>query len=158
MITVAYYNHNRITMSPTGAIDPTERRDDDAVPDLNTHANPIEGTLTAASRRHSARVPMNRNCSAGLSYWTGSPVDFQTILNVIRADVRASGCEPAAPMNSGSVGFVTPARLLAEIVFHRTPGSCRYRLDPHSPPLCWTSPVAKPLAGCPADRPYRREA
>src|SRR5580704_8271188 len=51
------------------------------------HANPMEGTLTAASRWHSARVPVNRNCFAGLSYWTGSPVDFQTILKVIRAGV-----------------------------------------------------------------------
>src|SRR5215471_11562091 len=29
---------------------------------------------------------------------------------------------------------------------------------PHLQHPCWTSPVARPLAGCPADRPYRREA
>jgi len=32
-------------------------------------------------------VPMKRKCLDGSSYLTGSPVDFQTILNVIRAGV-----------------------------------------------------------------------
>src|SRR5215472_2281936 len=49
--------------------------------------NPVEGTWTSASTWHSARVPVNRNCWDGFSYCTGSPVDLQTILNVIRADV-----------------------------------------------------------------------
>ncbi len=49
--------------------------------------NPREGTSTCASSWHEARVPMKRKCLDGSSYLTGSPVDFHTILNVIRAGV-----------------------------------------------------------------------
>jgi len=45
----------------------------------------MDGTSTAASIWHVARVPVNRKCLAASSYFTGSPVDFQTILKVIRA-------------------------------------------------------------------------
>ena len=48
---------------------------------------PIEGTSTCASSWHKARVPVNRKCLAASSYFAGSPVDFQTILNDIRAEV-----------------------------------------------------------------------
>src|SRR5438132_10172637 len=46
---------------------------------------PMDGTSTSASSWHAARVPMNLKCFEGSSYFTGSPVDFQTILKVIRA-------------------------------------------------------------------------
>jgi len=36
---------------------------------------------------------MNRKCLEGSSYLTGSPVDFQTILNVIRAGVAITARE-----------------------------------------------------------------
>src|SRR5271157_1562644 len=48
---------------------------------------PAAGTSTSASIWHQARLPMNRKCLAGSSYFTGSPVDFHTILKVIRAGV-----------------------------------------------------------------------
>jgi len=51
------------------------------------HEKPMDGTSTAASIWHVARVPVNRKCLAASSYFTGSPVDFQTILKVIRAGV-----------------------------------------------------------------------
>ena len=51
------------------------------------HENPMEGTFMAASRWDSARIPLKRNCCAGFSYRAGSPVDVQTILNVILAGV-----------------------------------------------------------------------
>jgi hypothetical protein len=51
------------------------------------HEKLIEGTSTSASNWHVARVPVNRKCFEESSYFTGSPVDFQTILNVIRAGV-----------------------------------------------------------------------
>jgi ferredoxin len=53
------------------------------------HANPMEGTLTAASRWHSARVPTNRNCSAGLArsgvaaHW--KPSSYRSILELAEA-------------------------------------------------------------------------
>ena len=62
--------------------------------------NPVEGTLTSASSWHSARLPVNRNCCDGFSYCTGSPVDLQTILNVIRAGV-------AIESNAGHLGWST---------------------------------------------------
>jgi len=51
------------------------------------HEKPIDGTSTVASSWHDARVPVNRKCLLGSSYLMGSPVDFQTILKVIRAGV-----------------------------------------------------------------------
>ena len=51
------------------------------------HEKPIDGTSTSASIWHVARVPVNRKCLEASSYFTGSPFDFQTILNVIRAGV-----------------------------------------------------------------------
>src|SRR5713226_5753968 len=51
------------------------------------HEKPIEGTSTSASNWHEARVPVNRKRLEESSYFTGSPVDFQTILKVIRAGV-----------------------------------------------------------------------
>ncbi len=51
------------------------------------HEKPIDGTETCASSWHDARVPVNLKCLEGSSYFTGSPVDFQTILKVIRAGV-----------------------------------------------------------------------
>src|ERR1700722_15833580 len=53
------------------------------------HEKPISGTSTCASSWHEARVPVNRKCLEGSSKFTGSPVDFQTILNVIRAGVAS---------------------------------------------------------------------
>ena len=46
---------------------------------------------------------MNRKCLDGSSYFTGSPVDFQTILNVIRAGV-------AIESNAGQRGWSTTER------------------------------------------------
>src|SRR5229473_791404 len=46
------------------------------------HEKPMEGTSTSASSWQEARVPMNRKCMEGSSYFMGSPVDFQTILKV----------------------------------------------------------------------------
>lgn len=51
------------------------------------HEKPVDGTSTTASIWHVARVPVNRKCLAESAYFTGSPVDFQTILKVIRAGV-----------------------------------------------------------------------
>ena len=51
------------------------------------HEKPIEGTSTSASNWHEARVPVNRKRLEESSYFTDSPVDFQTILKVIRAGV-----------------------------------------------------------------------
>ena len=51
------------------------------------HEKPMDGTSTSASIWHVARVPVNRKCLAASSYFAGRPVDFQTILKVIRAGV-----------------------------------------------------------------------
>ena len=51
------------------------------------HEKPVEGTATSASSWQEARVPMKRKCFEESSYFTGSPVDFQTILKVMRAGV-----------------------------------------------------------------------
>jgi len=45
----------------------------------------MEGTSTCASSWQLARVPINRKCFEASSYFTGSPVDFQTILKLMRA-------------------------------------------------------------------------
>src|SRR5450432_2260701 len=72
--------------------------------------------------------------------------------------VRASVYEPCAPTLSGTAGSAVPVRVRSETDLRRIRGWHQYPLDPLVPPLCWTLPVARPLAGCPADRPYRREA
>ena len=65
----------------------TAKSDFDVFNGSDFHEKPIEGTSTCASAWHEARVPMNRKCLDGSSYLTDSSVDFQTILNVIRAGV-----------------------------------------------------------------------
>jgi hypothetical protein len=68
------------------------------------HENPIEGTSTSASIWHAARVPVNRKCLAESSYFTASPVDFQTILKVMRAGV-------ATESSAGQRGWSTTETL-----------------------------------------------
>lgn len=51
------------------------------------HEKPLEGTTTSASSWHEARVPVNRKCLEESSVFTGSPIDFQTILKFISAGV-----------------------------------------------------------------------
>src|SRR5271166_6072437 len=66
------------------------------------HEKPMEGTATSASIWHVARVPVNRKCLEVSSYFTGSPVDFQTILKLIRAGV-------AIESSAGHRGWSTTA-------------------------------------------------
>jgi|SRR5580698_7761284 hypothetical protein len=68
------------------------------------HENPIDGTSTSASSWQVARVPVNRKCLEASSYFTGSPVDFQTILKFIRAGV-------ASESSAGHRGWSTTATL-----------------------------------------------
>src|SRR5271169_4708336 len=68
------------------------------------HEKPMEGTATSASIWQIARVPVNRKCLEASSYLTGSPVDFQTILKLIRAGV-------AIESSAGQRGWSTTARL-----------------------------------------------
>ena len=76
--------------------------------------NPVEGTWTSASSWHSARVPVNRNCCNGFSYRTGSPVDLQTILNVIRAGV-------AIESSAGQRGWsTTGTSLISKVIIFRS--------------------------------------
>src|SRR5580698_8652455 len=66
------------------------------------HENPIDGTSTSASSWQVARVPVNRKCLEASSYFTGSPVDFQTILKLMRAGV-------ATESKAGHRGWSTTA-------------------------------------------------
>lgn len=66
------------------------------------HENPIDGTSTCASIWHVARVPVKRKCLPASSYFAGSPVDFQTILKLMRAGV-------ATESNAGQRGWSTTA-------------------------------------------------
>ena len=59
----------------------------DVASESDFQEKPIDGTSTWASSWHDARVPVNRKCLAGSSNLIDSPVDFQTILKVIRAGV-----------------------------------------------------------------------
>jgi hypothetical protein len=65
---------------------------------------PIEGTSTSASR-----VPVNRKCFAGSSYFTASPLDFQTILKVIRAAWQSSPAPASAADRISSVNVFSSA-------------------------------------------------
>src|SRR5579864_7888335 len=67
-------------------------------------------------------------------------------------------CERGAPMRLGTLGFAIPALTQSETALHRSHESHPCRPDPLPPTLCWTSPSARPIAECPADKPYRREA
>ncbi len=66
------------------------------------HEKPIDGTSTSACSWHVARVPVNRKCLAVSSYFTGSPVDFHTILKLMRAGV-------AIESSAGHRGWSTTA-------------------------------------------------
>src|SRR5580698_4171523 len=68
------------------------------------HENPINGTSISASSWHVARAPVKRKCLEASSYFTGSPVDFQTILKFIRAGV-------AIESSAGHRGWSTTATL-----------------------------------------------
>src|SRR5207245_2186671 len=72
--------------------------------------------------------------------------------------VRVSECEPGGPTKPGSCRREVPARSRPGSALRHIPVSRRYPPRPHPLHPYWTSPVARPLAGCPADRPYRREA
>jgi hypothetical protein len=58
---------------------------------------PREGTSTWASSWHDARVPVNRKCFEASSMLIGWPVDFQTILKVMREGVAMESS--AGPRN-----------------------------------------------------------
>src|SRR6516164_1224562 len=72
--------------------------------------------------------------------------------------VRALVCAPGAPTPSDTDGSAVPVQLHSETDLRRSRGWHRCPPGPLPPPLCWTLLVAKLLAGCPADKPYRREA
>jgi len=72
--------------------------------------------------------------------------------------VRALVCEPCGPTKPGSCRREAPVRSRPETALRHIPVSRRWLRRPLPRHPCWTSPVARPPAGCPADRPYRREA
>src|SRR5579864_7939515 len=100
--------------------------------------------------------------SDGILNATGGACTMKSPLECPTAEsspaVRASGCERGAPTLSGTAGCGVPVQLRSETDLRRSRGWRQYPPDPLLLPLCWTSPVARLLAGCPADKPYRREA
>src|SRR5437588_4968165 len=70
---------------------------------------------------------------------------------------RASACGRGEPTPPGTAGFAIPAQVRSGIAPRRSLEWNRYLPDPLLPPLCWTLPVARPLAEYPVDRPYRTE-
>src|ERR1700751_3706232 len=88
------------------------KSDFDVLSGSDFHEKPMEGTSTWASSWQEARVPVTRKCREGSSYFTGSPVDFQTILKVMRAGVAMESSAGQRGWSTTETSFISRVKVL----------------------------------------------
>jgi len=75
------------------------------------HEKASEGTSISASTWQEALVPVKRKCFDWSSYFTASPVDFQTILNVIRAGVATESSAGHRGWSTTATSFISSVKV-----------------------------------------------